>query len=101
MVRPFAVVQTVGATVATTAGSRIATTDGNTTTLLQNPIQAAGVIALSSPAHPSHLPDMGMPASLLAAAAALRPTSSAWTERPTTPVASATESATTNSRRTI
>src|ERR1700674_5615915 len=96
MVRPVGPRSGANVLVAARLGSQRATIAAGTTTPLQNAAHAARVMAFSLPAHPS--PGMGMSASAPADAAALALVLSDRAECPTSPAASATESATTNSR---
>ncbi len=56
--------------VATRTGSNATTTGGSATAVPQEAEHAADIMAFSLPAQPLHLPDMGMPVSMVAVAVA-------------------------------
>ena len=88
--RPIPVVSIDGHMVPMSTASNTTTSDGKEIALLQKAEQAVGIVAFSSPAHPSHLPDMGMSGMPVAAAMTIfEPESTAPTPCVTSPTASA------------
>jgi hypothetical protein len=84
--------------VSTGTGPNAIAIAGNAIALSQWAEHAVGATAFSLPAHPSHLPCMGISVAMAAAATSI---ALAWTTRTVNPVARATESTSVNSQRAV